>query len=157
MAFSARSIEMFCFRRIEMNCRQRVLAFSTWFALISALLAPRSTAQGQTDPSGDWVLTTVVFGENLGERLQLKAEKDQLSGTLLRDEGVALKGTFKGQGLTFSFKESGGDQSRNARGLPPWPEPTIMASCFIRRSPSMKTPQNFTLDAGRQDEDRSNF
>lgn len=94
-----------------MKCRQRVLSFCTGLVLICALFASSSPAQGQMEPSGDWVLTTVVFGENLGERLRLKAEKDQLSGILFRDEGVALKGTVKGFELRFSFKESGGDQS----------------------------------------------
>lgn len=92
----------------------RLLA--VFFALfLSSSLCPQNSAErAQSDPSGDWVLTTVVFGENLGERLQLKVEKDQLSGTLFRDEGVALKGTLKGQELKFSFKESGGDQSEYA-------------------------------------------
>lgn len=94
-----------------MNCSQRVLSFCTGLVVVCTLCASSSPAQGQTDPSGDWVLTTVMFGENLGERLQLKVERDQLSGTLFRDEGVALKGTVRGQELNFSFKESGGDQS----------------------------------------------
>ena len=50
------------------------------------------------------MLTTLVFGENLGERLQLKVERDQLSGTLFREEGVALKGIVYGQELKFSLE-----------------------------------------------------
>ena len=94
-----------------MTCRQSVLIFCAGLVLICALLAPSSPGQRASDPSGEWVLITVVFGDNLGERLQLNVDKDQLSGTLFRDESVALKGTVKGQELKFSFKESGGDQS----------------------------------------------
>jgi amidase len=90
---------------------RRLLKVFFGLFLSSSLLGQNSADRPQGDLSGDWVLTTVVFGENLGERLQLKVEKDQISGTLFRDEGVALKGTVKGRELKFSFKESGGDQS----------------------------------------------
>jgi acetamidase/formamidase len=90
---------------------RRLLAVFFGLFLASPLFSQSSGGRPETDPSGEWVIITVVFGENLGERLQLKVEKDQLSGTLFRDEGAALKGTVKGQELKFSFKESGGDQS----------------------------------------------
>jgi amidase len=76
-----------------------------------------SSGQTQTDPTGEWMLTTVVYGQNLGERLKLKMEKGQLSGTLHRGEDVALKGTLKDSEINFSFKESGGDQSEYAGRL----------------------------------------
>ncbi len=79
--------------------------------LSSPLFSESQAGPPQTDPSGEWVLTTVVFGQNLGERLKLKLERDQVGGSLYRDEDVALKGTLKGKELKFSFKESGGDQS----------------------------------------------
>ncbi len=77
----------------------------------SSLFGQSSGERTQSNPSGEWVLTTVVYGENLSERLKLTLEKDQVSGTLFRDEGATLKGTLKGQELQFSFKESGGDQN----------------------------------------------
>jgi hypothetical protein len=90
---------------------RRLLAVFFGLFLSSSLFGQNSSERTPSDLSGDWVLTTVVFGENIGERLQLKVEKDQLSGTLLRDEAVSLKEAVHGQELKFSFKESGGDQS----------------------------------------------
>ncbi len=77
----------------------------------SFLFAQSSSERTQSDPSGDWVLVTDAYGEKLSERLSLKLEKGELSGTILRDEGASVKGTLKGQELQFSFKESGGDQN----------------------------------------------
>jgi amidase len=86
-------------------------AFLLAFFLSIAFLAQSASGQTQTDPTGEWILTTVVYGENLGERLKLKLEKGQFSGTLHRDEDVALKGTLKDSEIKLNFKESGGDQS----------------------------------------------
>jgi amidase len=94
-----------------MTCPQRLLVLRVSLILSFTLFSQRSPGQAQGDPNGEWVLTTVVFGQNLGERLKLKLEKDQVAGSLHREEDVALKGTFKGQELKFNFKESGGDQS----------------------------------------------
>jgi amidase len=88
-----------------------LLAAILGLLLGSSLFAQSSSERMQSDPSGEWVLTTVLYRENLSERLKLTLEKDQISGTLFRDEGATLKGTLKGQELQFSFKESGGDQS----------------------------------------------
>jgi amidase len=88
-----------------------LLAAVLGLLLGSFLFGQSSGERMQSDPSGEWVLTTVVYGENLSERLSLKLEKGQVSGMLFRDEGAALKGTLKGQELQFNFKESGGDQN----------------------------------------------
>lgn len=87
------------------------LVFLFGLLLSSTAFCQNQAELNQKNLTGDWVLTTVVYGENLGERLQLKLEKDQLTGTIFRDEGAALRGTVKGQELQFSFKESGGDQN----------------------------------------------
>ncbi len=89
-----------------MKCFRFLLA-----VLCSLLLNSFTFAQSTNDLSGEWVLTTNVYGESLSERLSLKLDKGELSGTLFRDEGTALKGTLKGQEILFSFKESGGDRS----------------------------------------------
>jgi amidase len=94
-----------------MTCPRRLLVLCMSLILSFTLFSQRSPGQAQGDPSGEWVLTTVVFGQTLGERLKMKLERDQVAGSLHRDEDVALKGTLKGQELKFSFKESGGDQS----------------------------------------------
>lgn len=94
-----------------MTCSRRLLVLCISLTLSFTLFSQTSRGQAQGDPSGEWVLTTVVFGQTLGERLKLKLEKDQVAGSLHRDEDVALKGTLKGQELRFIFKESGGGQS----------------------------------------------
>jgi amidase len=76
-----------------------------------SLFGQTTSDRTQGDLSGDWLLITDAYGEKLSERLSLKLEKDQLSGTIFRDEGASVKGTLKGQELQFSFKESGGDQN----------------------------------------------
>ena len=67
-----------------------------------------TAAQDQPGLSGDWVLTTVIYGQNLGERLILKLEKDHLSGSIYRDSKIPLEGTLQGREIHFSFKESDG-------------------------------------------------
>ena len=92
------------------------MKFLRFLVVVHFALFPGSSCFGQAksdrpqnDLSGDWLLTTNVYGEKQGERLTLKLDKDQLTGTIFRDEGAAVKGTFKGEDLHFSFKESGGD------------------------------------------------
>ena len=58
--------------------------------------------------SGEWKLTTMILGHPLGERLTLNDDKGQLTGSVYRDENVALKGSVNGAELQFSFKESDG-------------------------------------------------
>ncbi len=94
-----------------MKCFRFFLAVLCSLFLNSSLSAQGANERTESNPSGDWILITNVYGESLSERLTLKLEKSELSGTLFRDEGAALKGSLKGQEILFSFKESGGDQS----------------------------------------------
>ena len=98
-------------RRNIMKCFRFFLAVLCSLFLNSSLSAQGANERTESNPSGDWILITNVYGESLSERLSLKLEKSELSGTLFRDEGAALKGSLKGQEILFSFKESGGDQS----------------------------------------------
>src|SRR2546428_9083153 len=45
---------------------------------------------------------------------------------------------------------------RNERGLPAWPEPTMMASYFMRGFLQRGAPQDFTSDAARPDKAHRN-
>src|SRR5436190_12847156 len=98
-------------RRNTMKCFRFFLAVLCSLFLNSSLSAQGANERTESNPSGDWILITNVYGESLSERLTLKLEKSELSGTLFRDDGTALKGSLKGQEILFSFKESGGDQS----------------------------------------------
>src|SRR5262249_42088448 len=71
----------------------------------------------QTSPNGEWILVSTILEHNLGERLNLKIEKGQLSGYVYRGEKVALQGTLSGQDIRFSFKESSEAQSEYAGRL----------------------------------------
>jgi hypothetical protein len=88
-----------------------VLLLAVCFLLNLALPTPDAFAQTQTGPSGEWTLTTTILGYNLGERLNLKLDKDQLSGSINRGEKVLLQGTLSGQDVRFNLKESGGTQN----------------------------------------------
>src|SRR5207245_725514 len=74
----------FTLRRNNMMGFRCFLAVVLGLLLGSSLFAQSSGERIQSDPSGEWVLTTIVYGENLSERLKLTAEKDQLRGTLFR-------------------------------------------------------------------------
>lgn len=94
-----------------MTSIRSLVAVLVGLLLSSSLFSQDIAKSAPGDLSGEWELTTVVYGLKLGERLTLKMEKDQLGGSLYRDENVPLKGSLRGQEVKFSFKESGGDQS----------------------------------------------
>jgi hypothetical protein len=59
--------------------------------------------------SGDWVLTTVTFGNERSERLQLRQEKGKLSGSIYRrGKNVPLTGKIEGGNIQFELKEGDG-------------------------------------------------
>jgi amidase len=64
----------------------------------AAAQAPASAA----NLTGDWILTTVVFGHERSERLHLKSEKGKLSGSVYRrGKDVALTGKAEGDNVEF--------------------------------------------------------
>jgi amidase len=87
------------------------LVVSFGLTLNAALLLPNIAAQTRADLTGEWVLTTVIYGQNLGERLTLRAETDRLSGSIHRDGSVTLEGSVKDRTIQFHFKESDGTQN----------------------------------------------
>ena len=61
--------------------------------------------------SGEWVLTTVTFGYERGERLQLRDDKGKLSGSIYRrGKLVPLTGKIEGETIQFELKDSDGSK-----------------------------------------------
>src|SRR5207249_2130095 len=75
-------------RRNIMKCFRFFLAVLCSLFLNSSLSAQGANERTESNPSGDWILITNVYGESLSERLTLKLEKSELSGTLFRDEEI---------------------------------------------------------------------
>ena len=94
----------------KLHLLRRVAIFASALA-VAASCGLSAGAQSPPDVTGEWMLTTVILGHNLSERLNLKLEKDQLSGTIFRGEKVSLQGTLTGQDVRFKLKESDGSQS----------------------------------------------
>src|SRR5580765_6461241 len=99
---------------IDMRC---VRLLTVCFLLNLALSTKHAFTQTETSPSGEWMLTTTILGHSLGERLNLKLDKDRLSGSIYRSEKVPLQGTLRGQDVRFNLKESGATQTEYAGRL----------------------------------------
>jgi amidase len=91
-----------------MSGLRRIRAFAATILFQLVLTAFAAFAQLVPSPTTDWELTTVVFGHNLGERMKLKIDKDELSGAVYRGENVALHGTLHASDVNIEFKESDG-------------------------------------------------
>src|SRR5258708_37789984 len=81
-----------------------------WFVSMAAAVsaAEPTPVAPPTGLSGDWVLTTVTFGYERTERLQLRQEKGNLSGSIYRrGENVPVTGKLEGGGLRL--EPEGGD------------------------------------------------
>ena len=87
---------------------RRISSFVATILFHLILTACLAFAQLAPSPTADWELTTVFFGRNLGERMKLKIDKDELSGAVYRGENIALHGTLHGSDVNFEFKESDG-------------------------------------------------
>jgi acetamidase/formamidase len=60
---------------------------------------------------GEWVLTSAVHGVDLGERLTLKGDGQEISGFLFREGEVAVQGTLDGGSIRLRFTESDGTRN----------------------------------------------
>jgi acetamidase/formamidase len=91
-----------------------------WFGIL--LLVASSPVLAQTPPavpasglSGEWELTTVVFGVERSERLVLKIDGGTLAGTISRrGKSVPVSGKVDGADVTFSTEEVEGSRSTYA-------------------------------------------
>ena len=75
--------------------------------LLLAVFVP-SQALAQANLTGQWLVTTDVYGNPLHQKLELKQEADKLSGALGRDK---LEGTMTGTTLHFVAKDDEGNTS----------------------------------------------
>jgi amidase len=81
-----------------------------YFASVPAwlLVAAASMAAPQPalpDLSGDWILTTQVYGEPLNELLTLKVESGRITG---KNSGREVTGAVNGDRVQFQYKDSDG-------------------------------------------------
>src|SRR5689334_3306167 len=63
--------------------------------------------------TGDWVVTTEIYGYPLGQKLTLKSEAGKLTGKLGDHD---LQGTVEGTRIHFVSKNKAGDASRDYTG-----------------------------------------
>jgi amidase len=91
---------------------------SGWVCLVWVISVAGAVAAAELTPvtapgglSGDWVLTTVTFGNERSERLQLRQEKGKLSGSIYRrGKNVPLTGKVEVGNIQFELKE--GDRGK---------------------------------------------
>jgi amidase len=93
-----------------------------FFPALAALVLIASAAFGQEAPrapaslSGEWVLTTVYFGNERGERMNLQVEKGKVTGWVYRrGKRVPLAGKVEGADIQFSYQEEGSKASYAGR------------------------------------------
>ena len=82
------------------------------FLALSASLLSAYLAAGQETPrpaanlSGEWILTTVVFGNERSERMDLKLEKGRITGSVYRRrKHVPLAGRIEGAEIRFVIQQ----------------------------------------------------
>jgi amidase len=79
---------------------------------VFAAAAALGQASGGGSLTGEWELTTLIFGVPLSERLNLKVEKGKVTGSVRhRGKGVPISGRVDGETVSFEYK--GDDGSRN--------------------------------------------
>jgi hypothetical protein len=90
----------------------RVGLFGLCCGLLGAAAVLGQASAGATSLSGEWELTTLIFGVPLGERLILKVERGKVSGSV-RHQGksVPITGTVNGDAIRFEYKGDDGSQN----------------------------------------------
>ena len=92
------------------------------FLTLVALVLTASIAAGQEAPrapaslSGEWLLTTVIFGNERGERMNLQVEKGKVTGSVYRrGKRVPLAGKIEGAEIQFALQEGESKSSYTGR------------------------------------------
>ena len=70
--------------------------------------APAPSSPAAPDLSGEWILTTRVFGNPLGSRLELSASAGKLTGAVWNGGRKPVDGTVEGERVRFSWKDEDG-------------------------------------------------
>src|SRR5262249_15242312 len=76
--------------------------------LLRALALGAAAPAPAADVSGEWLLTTVWFGEPVAERLTLKVEKGKLAGSVRHGGDTPVTGRIDGDRVRFEWKEKDG-------------------------------------------------
>src|SRR5262249_11828497 len=76
--------------------------------LLRALALGAAAPAPAADVSGEWLLTTVWFGEPVAERLTLKVEKGKLAGSVRHGGVTPVTGRIDGDRVRFEWKEKDG-------------------------------------------------
>ena len=77
--------------------------------LLGAATVRAQAPAGAATPTGEWELTTTIFGVPLGERLNLKVEKGTLSGSIRRrGKSIPVSGRVDGDAVRFEYTEADG-------------------------------------------------
>ncbi len=79
--------------------------------LVPAARAQKPPETGSASVSGEWVLTTELFGNPLHERLNLRVEKGKISGSVYRGKSVPVSGKIDGDRVQFEYKDQDGSVS----------------------------------------------
>ena len=61
--------------------------------------------------SGEWVLSTTIFGAVSGERLKLTVEQGKVTGSIYQRRDVPVTGTIEGDHVRFEVKDQDGSTS----------------------------------------------
>ncbi len=70
--------------------------------------APAPSSPAASDLSGEWILTTQVFGNPLGSRLELSASAGKLTGAVWNGGRKPVDGTVEGERVRFAWKDEDG-------------------------------------------------
>jgi len=89
--------------------------------VVLSVLAAAAGASGQTIPasaglSGEWALTTVIFGNERSERMNLRVEKGKVTGSVYRHgKRIPLAGKIQGDDIQFGLQEGESKASYTGR------------------------------------------
>ena len=82
------------------------------FVLIGLMAV--ATARADNPPaslSGEWELTTTIFGSVSGERLSLSVEQGKITGWVYQHRRVSVTGTVDGDRVRFELKDRDGSSN----------------------------------------------
>ena len=100
---------------------KRVRGSSTLAAalLIAGIAAGQETSRAPSSLSGEWILTTVVFGNERSERMNLQVEKKKVTGSVYRrGKRIPLTGRIEGDEIQFETQEGKTKASYTGRIAP---------------------------------------
>ncbi len=89
----------------------RTLAFCATGVLAAGTAGAANAPEAAASLSGEWVLSTTVFGSVAGERLKLSVEQGKITGSIYQRRDVPVTGTIEGDHVRFEVKDQDGSTS----------------------------------------------